>query len=412
MLTESGYTADVAAQRLHDALNKVVKDARTSKQGPEVALQADLPGIVVPTIGLSLETIAADIRTFFHIKGRWNISGELTIVQKQLWLHLRMNGQDFFTSPNGVDAERPDDLLAPAAEKVFELADPYIAAASLSDRDPGKSLEIARRIIAHRPETDPIVPWAHVLVGIVLSDQHKIEEAIAECRKAIELNPRFANPHSTLGIVLTGQHKTEEAIAEHRKAITLDPHNGWRHEALGNALRDQGKTDEAIAEEREATAEYLKAIELDPRDAYAHTGLGNALSEQGKTDEAIADYREAIELDPRDARAHGILGLALSDQGKTDEAIAEYREAIELDPRDAYAPGLLGLALSDQGKTDDAIAEFRKAVELDPKNALAHGSLGTACSGQDGRRDRRIPQGGRARAEECRRPQQPGRGTA
>jgi len=59
-IAENGYTADVAAQRLHDALNKVVEDARTSKQGPEVALQADLASIVVTTIGLSLDTIAAD----------------------------------------------------------------------------------------------------------------------------------------------------------------------------------------------------------------------------------------------------------------------------------------------------------------------------------------------------------------
>jgi hypothetical protein len=42
MLAESGYTADVAAQRLRDALNKVVAEARTRKEGPGVALQADL----------------------------------------------------------------------------------------------------------------------------------------------------------------------------------------------------------------------------------------------------------------------------------------------------------------------------------------------------------------------------------
>jgi lipoprotein NlpI len=261
MLAESGYTADVAAQRLHDALNKVVKDAHTRKEGPNVALQADLPSIVVPTIGLSLETIAADIRTFFHIARRSNISGELTIAQKQLWLRLRINGQDFFTSPNGVDPERPNDLLAAAAEKVYELADPYIAAASLSQGDPGKCLEIARRIIAHRPETDQSVPWAHNLVGLVLSAQHNTDEAIAEYRKAIELDPRFANPHGTLGDILRGQHKTEEAIAEYRKAIELDPRDATAHGLLGVALSDQSKTEEAIAE-------YNAAIRLDPKNAY------------------------------------------------------------------------------------------------------------------------------------------------
>jgi hypothetical protein len=38
MLAENGYTADVAAQRLNDALNKVVKDARTRVKGQEVAI--------------------------------------------------------------------------------------------------------------------------------------------------------------------------------------------------------------------------------------------------------------------------------------------------------------------------------------------------------------------------------------
>jgi tetratricopeptide (TPR) repeat protein len=382
MLAESGYTADVAAQRLHDALNKVVKYARTrkNKKGPVVALQADLPSIVVPTIGLSLETIAADIRTFFRIARRSNISGEFTIAQKLLWLRLRINGQDFFISPNGVDPERPDDLLLPAAEKVFEWVEPYIVAASLSQRDPGKCLEIVRRIIANGPETDQSVPLAHDLVGVVLSDQHKTEEAIAEWRTAIKLDSRDAWPHEALGFVLTDQHKTEEAIAEYRKAIMLDPHDGWPHRALGDALSDQGKTEEAIGEHQKAIGEYRKAIEVDPHDAGAHIALGVALSDQHKTEEAIAEWRTAIEFDPHDARPHNLLGVALSDQHKTEEAIAEYRKAIELDPHDGWPHRALGDALSDQGKTEEAIGEYRKAIEVDPHDAGAHIALGVALA--------------------------------
>ena len=223
---------------------------------------------MVPAIGLSLETIAADIRSLFpiagrwiHIADRWNISGELTIAQKQLWLRLWMNGRDFFTSPNGVDPERPDDLLAPAAEKVYELADPYIAAWYLRERDPSKSLAIARGIIADRPETDQSVPWAHNVVGVILRDQDKTDKAITEYRTAIELDPRFAAAHNNLGIVLGDQGKIEEAIVEYSKAIELDPRYALPHNGLGNVLRDhQHKIGEAIIE-------YRKAIELDPRDA-------------------------------------------------------------------------------------------------------------------------------------------------
>src|ERR1700730_5190338 len=164
-----------------------------------------------------------------------------------------MNGIDFFTSPDGVDPERPDELLAPAAEIVFELADPYIAAASLVERDPSKSLEIARLIIAGRPETDRSVSWAHSLVGIVLDDEHKTEEAIAEYRKAIELDPRFASPHNDLGTALSDQHKTGEAIAEYRKAIELDPRYASPHHNLAIILRTERKTEEADAEDQKAT---------------------------------------------------------------------------------------------------------------------------------------------------------------
>jgi Flp pilus assembly protein TadD len=388
MLAENGYTAEVAAQRLHDALNKVVEDAHSRKNGPEVALQADLPSIVVPAIGLSLETVAADIRTFFRIAGRWNISGEFTIGQKQLLLRLRMNGKDFYLSPSGVDPERPDDLLAPAAEQVFELTDPYIAAASLYQRDPGKCLAMAKRIIADRPQTDPSVPWAHNAVGSVLRDQHKTEEAIAEYRKAIELSPRIAIFHSNLGGPLTDQDKTDEAIAEYGKAIELDPREALAHNGLGVALIAHDKTEEGIAE-------YRKAIELDPRDAAPHNNLGLVLSFQGQTEEAIAEYRKAIELDPRDASPHSNLGNALTNQHKTEEAIAEYRKAIELDPRYAVPHVGLGNALLDQQKTGEAIAEYRKAIELDPRYAGAYNNLEAMPCAVRTRSRRRLPSTGR-----------------
>jgi tetratricopeptide (TPR) repeat protein len=224
---------------------------------------------------------------------------ELTITQKLLWLRLRMNGIDFFTSSDGVDPERPDELLAPAAEIVFELADPYIAAASLVERDPSKSLEIARLIIAGRPETDRSVSWAHSLVGIVLDDEHKTNEAIAEYRKAIDLDPRNASFHSNLGQVLGHQAKTVEQAAEFQKAIELDPSALYPHLGLGADLRILGQTEAAIAELR-------KGVELYPGEALSHLLLGEALRDQHKDDEAIAEYRKAIALDPRDAMSQTI----------------------------------------------------------------------------------------------------------
>jgi hypothetical protein len=156
-LADSGYTADVAAERLRDALNDIVAGAHSLRRGPNVAGQADLPSIVVPSTTLSTETLAAQIRRFFHIDSRWNVSGEITKVDKKLWLRLRMNGRDLYVSPAGVDPKHPRDLFAAAAEKVFEKTDPYILAASLYNTEPDKCLEKARRII-DRPAKETKCP--------------------------------------------------------------------------------------------------------------------------------------------------------------------------------------------------------------------------------------------------------------
>jgi len=59
------------------------------------------------------------------------------------------------------------------------------------------------------------------LAGIVLSHQHKTEEAIAEYQKAIKLDPHNARPHHNLAIILRAQGKTKDADAEERKAAEL-----------------------------------------------------------------------------------------------------------------------------------------------------------------------------------------------
>ena len=68
-----------------------------------------------------------------------------------------------------------------------------------------------------RPGKDPATSRAHNLTGNILYDQHKIKEAIAEYRKAFELDPLYANPHNGLGLILSDQGATEKAIAEYRR---------------------------------------------------------------------------------------------------------------------------------------------------------------------------------------------------
>jgi tetratricopeptide (TPR) repeat protein len=244
-----------------------------------------------------------------------------------------------------------------------------------------------------------------------LQNKGKVEEAIACYRKAIALNPRYANAHYNLGDALKAKGKVDEAIACFHKAITFDPKLALAYYYLGVALDTKGKAEAAITC-------YRQAIYLDPNLADAHTHLGVALAVKGKAEEAITCFRQAIFCDPKYALAHYNLGNVLGRQGKMEGAIACFRRALVLDPKLAHAHSALGVALQGKGKVEEAIACFRKAIALVPKHAWAHAALGHAllhkgrfaeARDASARALQRLPQGDPLRTivsrqlQECRR---------
>ena len=137
--------------------------------------------------------------------------------------------------------------------------------------------------------------------------------------------------------MLKDQGKPDEAVASCRRALELNPDLTKAHYNLGNALKDQGNLDEAVAC-------YRRALELKPDFADAHTNLGHALQDQGKLDEAVACCRRALELKPDFAEAHNNLGVVLRNQGKLDEAVACCRRALAVNPD--YADAHTNLAMA------------------------------------------------------------------
>ncbi len=209
---------------------------------------------------------------------------------------------------------------------------------------------------------------AYYCLGIALNNRGRIDEAIAQYEKSIELDPGFPEIETSLGVALANHGQLAEAIAHFRKALEISPVYPMAHNYLGTILASRGRLDEAMAH-------YRKALEVKPDYAEAHNNLGNALAGRGQFDEAIAEYRKVLELDPNNAKAHGNLGVALAGRGQLDEAIAEYRDALKINPNDANAHGILGLALKQRGQLDEAIAEYQKVLELNPNDARAYNNI-------------------------------------
>ncbi len=141
-------------------------------------------------------------------------------------------------------------------------------------------------------------------MGIALCNQGKSDEALAYCRRALELKPDYADAYNNLGAVWKVRGMLDEAVAGFRRALELKPDYADAASNLGLALNDQGKLDEAAASLR-------RALELKPDLAQAHNNLGIVLCSQGKLDEAIACCRRALELKPDYADAHSNLVFTL-----------------------------------------------------------------------------------------------------
>ena len=165
--------------------------------------------------------------------------------------------------------------------------------------------------------------------------------------------------HSKLGHAFHDQGRMDEAIAQLEKALEINPDDAEFHYNLGNAFLQQGHVDEAIAR-------YQKALEINPNYAEAHNNLGDAFRQQGRMEEAIARYQKALEIKPDYAEVHNNLGVVFARQGRNEEATAQYQKALAIKPDYAEAHYNLGNAFLKQGHVAEAISSYQKALAIKP----------------------------------------------
>jgi tetratricopeptide (TPR) repeat protein len=85
----------------------------------------------------------------------------------------------------------------------------------------------------------------------------------------------------------------DEAIADLRRATQLDPENPDLHQELGITFL-------LLKDWERARVEYLEAIRHDPSEAESHNGLGYALEKLGDIQAAAKEFRIAMQLEPDD----------------------------------------------------------------------------------------------------------------
>jgi Tfp pilus assembly protein PilF len=131
--------------------------------------------------------------------------------------------------------------------------------------DYDRAVELYRDSLALYPTAE-----AHTFLGWTFHFQGKIDEAIAECKRAIEVDPDFGNPYNDIGSYLIGLGRFDEAIPWLERAIAAkryDPRH-FPFFNLGRAYLAKGLINRA----RE---QFLQALAIEPRYTLARHALEN-----------------------------------------------------------------------------------------------------------------------------------------
>lgn len=187
------------------------------------------------------------------------------------------------------------------------------------------------------------------MTGVAACRRGDYEDAIKLLTKAIKSDEYSGNKlaaiHIYRGFSWEGQGKLNKAIDDYSKAIELNPKDITAYTLRGIAWGKKGEYDKAIAD-------YTKALEITPKFAKAYNNRGYTWAQKGNMNEAIADYTKAIEIDPNYATAYTNRGLAWTDKGNYDKAIADFNKALEIDPSYIEARENLQKALDAKEKTE------------------------------------------------------------
>jgi serine/threonine protein kinase/tetratricopeptide (TPR) repeat protein len=202
--------------------------------------------------------------------------------------------------------------------------------------------------------------------------------AISELKSAVQQNPRFALGFAGLGeayrlkfLMDNNPTSVEQALANCRKALDIDKRLPAVHVTLGHLHAKLGESDLALQE-------FQQVLDINPRDADAVIGMAGVYEHVNRIPDAEATYKRAIALRPDYWDGYRALAEFYDRQHRPHDSIAQYRRIIELTPDNPEAYSDLGvqyLDFNDSQSFSAAEAAFRKSIQLAP-NYQAYANLG------------------------------------
>lgn len=221
----------------------------------------------------------------------------------------------------------------------------YVVTHALSDLSLRSSQDLMREA--------PFSYQVHELNAEALEVQGKWDEAAAEYRKILEINPFLPGIHARLGRALISRPQPSPEVVEQAKKqfeeeLEIDPRNASAEYVLAEIAKNAEDSSAAIFH-------YSRATKLDTTFAEAYLGLGTVLVASKRFAEAIPPLETYERLAPDSPSGHFQLALAYTGVGRREdanrEAALQRQTAANLEQvRRRAADALLKQQSSEQGQ--------------------------------------------------------------
>ncbi len=260
-----------------------------------------------------------------------------------------LKGRDFFQK--AIDKDRN---YAPA---YAGLADAYNRLSGFNAISPNEGFPKAKAASLMALQIDENLAEAHSSLGTVkFFYERDWSAAETEFRRAIEINPGYSDARQIYSYFLSAMGRFDEALAEMKRAQELDPLSLEKLAGIGEVFYLQRHYDQAIEQ-------YRKTLEMDPNSGFAHWAIGNAYVHKGMFDEAVAEYQKAIPLSGDSPDEPAMLGYAYALSGKSREARQVIDELKKRSQRSYISPTTIAVIYGGLGENDRAFEWLDKAYE-------------------------------------------------
>jgi adenylate cyclase len=157
---------------------------------------------------------------------------------------------------------------------------------------PEPSLQRAIDMAQHALALDESVPQVHIALASIHRRQRRFDESIAAARKAIELDPNYADGYAQLANSLNYGGRPEEALKAIDTATRLNPRNPFFFRQI------VGQAHFLLGRYEEAASAFEKVLERNPNLLPAHLVLASTYAHLGRIEDAQWAAQEILTLQP------------------------------------------------------------------------------------------------------------------